>query len=226
MSRPRGGPPVPATLPINCEDPELDVIEQAVDALLNGGVIAYPTDTLYGLGCDATNPRAVARLCAAKGRDPGEPMPIVVHSRRVLRHLVEDLTPSAEAVLNRFWPGALTVVFRRRGEALSAIAPPGTLGVRIPDSPVALMLARGLARPLVSTSANLRAGAPRHTAAEIAQDFAGRIDLILDGGLIESAIPSTVLDLSGERPRVLRQGAVATELLARHVPRLASEETG
>jgi L-threonylcarbamoyladenylate synthase len=196
-----------------------------VDTLLDGGVVAYPTDTLCGLGCDATNPRAVERLCSAKGRDPREPLPVIVNSRKVLRHLVEDLTPEAEAVLNRFWPGALTVVFRRRGAVLSAIPPPQTLGVRIPDSPVALALARGLARPLVATSANPHGVEPLGDAAEIARAFAGRIDLILDGRPIQPARASTVLDLSGDAPRILRPGAISTDLLARYLPGLVREES-
>jgi len=208
------------TLAIDPLTPRPEVIDEAVDTLLDGGVIVYPTDTLYGLGCDATNPRAVERLCSVKGRPPTEPLPIIVHHRKVLTHLVHGTGEPLEALMNRFWPGGLTLILRRRGAVLGAIAPPETLGVRIPDSPVALMLARRLHRPIVSTSANLT-GRPAPVAAEdLDIALAKRIDLVLDAGRLPSGKPSTLLDLSGERPMILREGAISRALLARYLPEI------
>lgn len=214
-------PPRPVhTLAVDPLSPDPALIDQAVDALLDGGVIVYPTDTLYGLGCDATNPRAVARLCEVKGRPLTEPLPIIVHSREVLAHLVHELGETTDMLMNRFWPGGLTLILRRRGAVLSAIAPPGTLGVRIPDSPVALMLARRLHRPLVSTSANLT-GRPAPAAAhELDLELARRIDLVLDAGPLPGGVPSTLLDLSGERAVILREGAVSRAQLIRYLPEI------
>lgn len=209
-------------VPIDPAATPREIIEQAADALLDGGLVVYPTDTLYGLGCDATNPAAVARLCALKGRPPTAPLPVILHQRAALRLLVEAIPPDVDALLNRFWPGALTVVFRRRGAVLSAIAPPGTLGVRIPDAPVALALARALARPIVATSANLHGAPPVATGAEAQAVFGEGVDLILDAGAIPGGTASTILDLSGERPAVLREGAIARALLARYLPGLAA----
>jgi L-threonylcarbamoyladenylate synthase len=204
---------------IGLSDPRSEVIEEAVDILLNGGVIAYPTDTLYGLGCDATNPRAVERLCAIKRRPEGQPLPVIVNRRAALKHLVEGLTPQIERVLARHWPGALTVVFRRRGDALSAVAPGPTLGLRIPDAPVALALARGLCRPIVATSAN-RSGEPPLGPDEIESLLSAEIDLLLDAGPAPGSIASTVLDVSGTKPTILREGAIPVCILARDLPEL------
>lgn len=214
-------PPRPVlTLAVDPLSPDPALIDQAVDALLDGGVIVYPTDTLYGLGCDATNPRAVARLCEVKGRPPTEPLPIIVHSREVLSHLVMGLGEMTDMLMNRFWPGGLTIILRRRGAVLSAIAPPGTLGVRIPDSPVALMLARRLHRPLVSTSANLTGRPAPIDAHGLDLELARRIDLVLDAGPLPGGVPSTLLDLSGERAVILREGAVSRALLIRYLPEI------
>lgn len=209
---------------VDSHEPDPALIEQAADALLDGGIVAYPTDTVYGLGCDATNLDAVSRLGALKQRAASEPFPIIIHTRATLRHLVADLTPEIDVVLRRHWPGGLTVVFQRRGSALSAVSPQGTLGIRIPDSPIALAIARALARPIVATSANLSGCPPLGCASEIAEVFTGRIDLIVEETSPRSdsdhTTPSTVLDLSGETPRILREGTIARADLARYLPTL------
>jgi L-threonylcarbamoyladenylate synthase len=207
-------------LRIDSANPEPDLIERAVDALLDGGLVVFPTDTLYGLGCDATNPRAVARLCEVKGRSPDSPMPVIINHRRLLDQLVEDIPPEIAPLLDRFWPGPLTLVLRRRGEALRAISPTGTLGVRIPDAPVALSLARGLCRPIVATSANRAGQPPCASAQEAAEVFGAEIQVILDAGTIPAGQPSTVLDLSTACPQILREGIIARALLKRYLPEI------
>ncbi|MBN1477793.1 threonylcarbamoyl-AMP synthase [Candidatus Sumerlaeota bacterium] len=207
-------------LRIDSADPDSELIERAVDALLDGGLVVFPTDTLYGLGCDATNPRAVARLCEVKGRSPDAPLPVIINHRRLLAQLVEDIPPEITPLLDRFWPGPLTIVLRRRGEALRAVSPTGTLGVRIPDAPVALRLARGLCRPIVATSANRTGLPPCVTAQEVEELFGAEIQLILDAGPIPGGQPSTVLDLSSDRPQILREGVIARALLRRYLPEI------
>ncbi len=210
------------TLRINGEQPEPHLIDEAVDTLLGGGLVAYPTDTLHGLGCDATNADAVARLCAVKGRSTRAPLPVIINQRAALRHLVTDLAAETEALLDRFWPGALTVIFPCRGRGLSAVAHAGTLGVRIPDAPVALMLARGLCRPIVATSANRGGEPPLASASAIAEVLGDELDLILDTGAALGDTASTVLDLAHSPPRIVREGAVATTQIARYLPELAT----
>lgn len=206
---------------IDAQAPDPGLIAEAADVLLDGGLVAYPTDTLYGLGCDATNPQAVQRLIAAKGRPEGQPLPVIVHSRALLRHLVEPAGPEVDALLDRHWPGALTVVFRRRGEALGAVAAGPTLGLRIPDAPVALALGRALCRPLVATSA-YRSGEPPLEPEAIARTLGDALDVLLDAGPAPGGVASTVLDVSGERPVILREGAIPARVLARHLPELVA----
>lgn len=205
-----------AIIHLDSELPDPKMVEQVVDDLLNGEVIAYPTDTLMGLGCDATNPKAVARLCEIKGRAEGEPLPIIIHSRRMLTHLIQEPPHGAEALLNRHWPGGLTVVFRRRPAVLKAIPPAETLGLRIPDCIIALALARGLARPMVATSANRANQPPLTTAEEIDSEFGAQLAVVIHSDATPSGKPSTVVDLSGEVPKVLREGAIPSQQVLRY----------
>jgi tRNA threonylcarbamoyl adenosine modification protein (Sua5/YciO/YrdC/YwlC family) len=229
LDRPLGGKPAPPRPPavppasparvlgrlrVEPDAPAVEVIEEAIDCLLEGGVIAFPTETVYGLAADATNPAAVERLYELKGRPRGKSVTLMVDSPKLLGHIACNLTVEARRLMEAFWPGPLTIVFQKRGDNFSHVSPEETIGVRLPDHSVPLAIVQALARPLVCTSANL-AGQPEcFTADEVERAFGGRINLILDGGELADNPPSTVIDVTREPYRILRQGAVTREQIA------------
>jgi L-threonylcarbamoyladenylate synthase len=185
-------------------------IERAVELLRAGALVAFPSETVYGLGADATNDIAVARIFAAKGRPSFNPL--ITHyadAEAAARQVA--FTPLAEALAARFWPGPLTLVLRRRaGCAVSLLCSAGldSLGVRVPRHPLTLSLLRALDRPLAGPSANPSGRVSPTTAAHVREGLGDRVALVLDGGPCPVGLESSVLDLTGERPRLLRPGAV------------------
>ena len=199
--------------PVQADMPDVAVIEEAVDVLLHGGVIALPTDTVYGLAADATNPAAVAKLYEIKQRSADKPVAVLIDSTRMFRTLVTELPEGVEALLERHWPGPLTLVARKRKAALQAISRDMSLGLRMPDSVVALGLISMLGRPVAATSANLPGQAPARTAQEIAERFGDQLDLILDAGPAPETGDSTVLTVMETPFRILREGPVTRAIL-------------
>lgn len=188
-------------------------IREAAVLLRAGRLVAFPTETVYGLGADATNGRAVAAIFEAKGRPRFNPLIVHVPDLAAAERLVK-LTPTARRLAERFWPGPLTLVLRRRAEgAVSDLVTAGldSLAVRVPSHPVAQALLRETGRPLAAPSAN-RSGHVSPTRAEhVAVDLGDRVAMILDGGPTEHGLESTVIDATGERPVILRPGAVTAE---------------
>jgi L-threonylcarbamoyladenylate synthase len=182
-------------------------IAAAAAALRRGGVIAYPTETLYGLGALAGDAAAVSRLVAAKGWPEDKPLPLLAADAGQVE-AVALLDPLARRLAAAFWPGPLTLVLPARPGLHPAIAGTGAVGVRVTSHPVAAALARQAGGALVATSANL-AGEPAAARAEdLAPALVARIDLVLDGGPTPGGPPSTVVALQGGRPVLLRAGAV------------------
>jgi L-threonylcarbamoyladenylate synthase len=183
-------------------------INQAISRLLQGAVIAFPTDTLYAIGARARDPSAVRRLYAIKRRPADQPVVLLVADATQVPEWA-IVNPQAEALMNRYWPGALTLVLMRRPGAPIVGAGGSTLAFRAPDHPVALELLRGLTEPIASSSANY-AGAPPPADAAVEAALAQELDLILDGGP-SLGQPSTILDLSGAEARILRQGLIPAD---------------
>jgi len=185
-------------------------IERAAALLRAGELVAFPSETVYGLGADASNDRAVARIFEAKGRPSFNPL--ITHypdAQAAARQVT--FTPLAEALAARFWPGPLTLVLPRRpASAVSLLCSAGldSLGVRVPRHPLTLALLRALDRPLAGPSANPSGRVSPTTAAHVRAGLGDRVALVLDGGPCPVGLESTVLDLSGERPALLRPGAV------------------
>jgi len=203
--------------------PDPDLLRLAATIVRGGGVIVYPTDTVYGIGATATDAAAVERVLAVKGRPSGKPLLVVVHTREAMALVAEKVPPEAEAVMNAFWPGPLTIVVRAREDLPRALTGgTGTVGIRIPSHPVTLRLLEVLGLPLVSTSANRSGSTVAPTVASIEAQLGEEIDLYLDAGLLPPSPPSTVLDLSGDLPRMVREGAVAVARLRAFLPSLAS----
>jgi tRNA threonylcarbamoyl adenosine modification protein (Sua5/YciO/YrdC/YwlC family) len=189
-------------------------IQAAVTVIRAGGRIVLPTDTVYGIGADPFQPAAVQALLDAKGRGRDMPPPVLVADAGALFALTEEVTPEAEALAEAFWPGALTLVMNASPSLRMDLGDRGaTIAVRVPDHPFALDLLR-ITGPLAVSSANL-AGQPAATDIELAIEQLGeRVDLYLDFGPTPGAEPSTIVDLTGSLPRILRLGVLEAEDLA------------
>jgi L-threonylcarbamoyladenylate synthase len=193
---------------VDAAAPSAAAIAEAAAVLGSGGVVAFPTETFYGLGVAALDVAAVRRLFALKGRPESRPVLVLVDDPARIERLAV-VTAKARELIARHWPGALTLVLRARDVvSVELTAGTGTIGVRQPAHPVARALAAALDAPVTAPSANLTGEAPPTTAGEVLSVFDGRIELILDGGPTPGGLPSTVLDVTVDPPRVLREGAV------------------
>ena len=207
-----------------------ETIAAAGAALRAGRLVAFPTETVYGLGADATDDRAVAAVFAAKGRPRFNPLIIHLADTGTARRLVA-FDDRAEELAGRFWPGALSLVLPRRGDCpVSLLASAGleTLAVRVPDHDVARALLAAAGRPIAAPSANRSGAVSPTTAAHVAESLGDAVDIILDGGPCPLGLESTVLGLAGERPVILRPGGVPEEALTAVLGPLdqAAEEDG
>ncbi len=183
---------------------------QAIEALAQGELVAFPTDTVYGLGADAFNDQAVRKLYLAKGRSQEKAIPVLVANLEQFVDVIDRTTLLAMRLVEKFWPGPLTIVLRQASDLADAISAHGTVGVRIPDHPIAQELIRA-AGPLAVTSAN-RSGDPEAcTAEEIETNMGEQVDLIVDGGRTPGGQPSTVVDCTQDPPRILREGPISEE---------------
>jgi L-threonylcarbamoyladenylate synthase len=200
-----------------------------VGRLLRAGeLVAFPTETVYGLGADGTNDDAVARVFAVKARPRLNPLIVHVTDLAAAQRIAR-FDPRAQKLAERFWPGPLTMVLRRREDtALSLLVSAGldTVAVRVPDHPVALALLAAAGRPIAAPSANVSGRVSPTTAAHVAADLDGRVSLILDGGACRVGVESTVVDLSGRAAALLRPGGVAVEDLEAVVGPAAAAGTG
>ena len=197
-------------------------LQAAVALLKNGGVVAVPTDTLYGLAADFTNVSAVRRVIEIKGRPEEMGIPLLLSNASDLSLVARDIPQAAWALARRFWPGALTLVVPR-SPIVSDLVTGGrdTVAVRVPNHPVPIALARGLGRPITGTSANRTGQPPCQTAQEVRLQLGNALDMILEGGDTPQGIQSTIVDLTGPVPRVLRQGAVSFASIHSVCPELA-----
>lgn len=197
---------------INPIHPEPDKIAQAAGVISAGGVMGYPTETIYGLGCDVFNRAAVERIFALKGREPGKSVILIVHSVAQLQALVAEVPVMALTLMKHFWPGPLTLVFSARPDIMPLWpGATGTVAIRIPASAICLALLAQCQVPLVSTSANRSGAAPATTVEQVQATFPDHLDLLIDGGPSPAQIPSTVIDCSTDCLRVIRTGAIPIE---------------
>jgi L-threonylcarbamoyladenylate synthase len=198
-------------LAVDAANPQAAALERAAAVLGGGGLVAFPTETFYGLGAAASDARAVRRIFGVKGRDEAKPLLVLVESI-AMAEAVAEVTERARALMAGHWPGALTLVLRARaGLPPQLTAGTGTIGVRLSPHPVARGLVHALGAPVTAPSANLEGAPPPTTAAAVLDVLAGAIDLVLDGGATAGGPPSTVVDLTSDAVRVLRQGAVTCE---------------
>ena len=195
------------TLPIDAPT----ALEEAARVLRSGGIVAFPTDTVYGLAAVATDAAACAKLWLAKGRPPERAIPLFLPSLDALP-AVAVVNAAGLALARRYWPGPLTIVFAKApGFDSAALAGSQTVAVRVPDHPAVLALVRLVDAPLAVTSANKSGGSNPRTAAEVEAQLGDALDLLLDGGPCADDLPSTIVDVTVDPPVVLRQGALRLE---------------
>jgi len=201
-------------LKVDSQEPEAEKIRIAADFIKKGGLVAFPTETVYGLGADALNPKAVLALFEAKKRPLDNPPIVHVGNPKDVYRLVKEVPPNAERLMKNFWPGPLTLIFKRSNIVPDVtVAGLDTIAVRMPRHNVALALLRESNCPIAAPSANL-AGKPSPTIAKhVLDDLNGRIDAILDAGPTRIGVESTVLDMTVDPPQILRPGGTPYEVL-------------
>lgn len=184
--------------------------EQALQVLRSGGLVAFPTDTVYGVGALAFAADAVARLYWAKERPAERAIPILLGRASDVGTVAEDVSDMATTLARRFWPGPLTLVVRKAPDVPNSVASGPTVGVRVPDHAIALAILQA-AGPMAVTSANVSGQVPARTAREVTAQLDAKVDLVVDGGMTPGGVPSTVLDCTGEVPRILRPGPISMD---------------
>ena len=196
--------------------PELpDEVGQAVRVLSSGGLVAFPTETVYGLGAAADDPAAVNRVFRVKGRPAGHPLIVHVADAAALVALTPEVSEAAARLAEAFWPGPLTLVVRRGAAVLPSVTGgQDTVAVRVPAHPLALSLLGAFGKPIAAPSANRFGGVSPTTAEHVRADLGAAVDLVLDGGACSVGLESTIVDLTGSSPLVLRPGGVSVEALS------------
>ena len=189
-------------------------INQAIAILKRGGVVAFPTDTVYGVGVDPFQPEAVRKLYQIKGRPIDKPIPILIGSVGDVERIAQNLPPSFSPLAEQFWPGGLTLIVEAKALPPEVTAGGDTVGVRMPDHPLALALLQRFGGAIATTSANKSDEPPATSAAEVQSAIGELIDIIVDGGQTATRIASTVLDLSVSPPQIRRSGGISMDQLA------------
>lgn len=208
-------------LKVDPDNPDPEKIERAAQILRSGGLVAFPTETVYGLGADALNAEAVLRLFAAKNRPLDNPPIVHVADISEVYPLVVEVPPKAELLMKQFWPGPLTLVFKHSSKVPNeSVAGLDTVAIRMPKHKVAQALIRQSRRPIAAPSANLSGKPSPTTAQHVYEDLNGRIDAIIDGGATDIGVESSVVDLSSDPPMLLRPGGTPFEALKKVLPQL------
>lgn len=190
-------------------------LTQAAQLLRSGETVAFPTDTVYGLGANAYQDTAVQKIYTAKGRPSDKPLILLIHDKTQLLQFTDTISDAAQRLMDAFWPGPLTLIFPLRDGIVSTEVTRGkaSIGVRMPNHAAALELLRLADVPVAAPSANLSGNPSPVTAEQVAHDLEGRIAAIVDGGPCKIGEASTILDLSTDPPVILRQGAISKEQL-------------
>ena len=200
---------MPQILKINPQQPEDELIHRAVRFLQTGGVVAFPTETFYGLAVDATNSDAIERIFRIKGRTFRNPIALITGSKNDISGLVTEIPDVAQKLMQTFWPGPLTLLFTASPQIRPRLtAGTGRIGIRVSSHPIADCLANRLGGPITATSANLSGAAECTTAAEVLAILGDQVDLVIDGGPVPGGKGSTFLDITMDPPACTREGAI------------------
>ena len=205
---------MPEVLKISPDKPESAQIAKAVNTLETGGVIAYPTETFYGLGVDGRNDKAIEKIFRIKGRNFKNPISVIIGDEKSLVNLVEDIPEISLQLMKYFWPGPLTIVFKASANVSPLLtAGTGKIGIRISSHPVAAALSKAFAHPITATSANVSGATECSSAAEVFHCIGDRIDVVIDGGQTPGKAGSTIIDVTTFPPVILREGIIPAALL-------------
>ena len=196
------------------ENIDLKVIKEAADILKKGGLVAFPTETVYGLGANGLDSHACKKIYEAKGRPSDNPLILHIGARHQLERIVEEIPDEAELIMDAFWPGPITIIFKKKDIVPDSVSGHfGTVAVRFPSNKIAQELINAADIPVAAPSANT-SGKPSPTrASHVLYDMDGRIDMIIDGGAAKFGLESTIIDVSGDVPTILRPGAITLEML-------------
>ena len=200
---------MPKIISLNPSTPQPDVISQAANIIKRGGIVSFPTRYLYGLGTNALNLEAVDRVFAIKQRPSNKPLSVLINHQNDLSLLVRNMPQAALSIMERFWPGDITIVFEANAALpLNLTAGTGKIGVRLPQYPVAVALTNAVKGPITATSANLTGRGGCSRVSDLDPLVANKLDLILDVGQLEGGTGSTVIDVTFDVPKILREGAI------------------
>jgi len=203
-----------------------DQIKKGISSLKRSGIIAYPTDTVYGLGAGIGYPQAIERIYAVKERQLDMPLPLLVSDIYQITTLAKSVPPIARMLIQKYLPGALTIVMPASSSVPDIITAGGkTVAVRIPAHPVPIALIKGLGTPIVGTSANLSGQPSALTAEEVYSQLGDKVDFIVDGGRCLGGKESTIIDISGEKPVILREGAIPSAEIEMFIKKIKQEAT-
>jgi len=195
---------------ISSVKPDPDTIHAVVEVIRNGGVVAFPTSTLYGLGAEADNPQAVERIFDIKGRQYNQPLLVLIGDASWLPGLVHEIPTKAAILMEAFWPGGITIVFNASDRVSGRLTGnTGKLGIRVPKHPVAAAIVIELASPLTGTSANLSGKGGCADISCLEEQVAEQLDGVVDAGPLKGGPGSTVIDVTFDPPRILRQGTIS-----------------
>jgi L-threonylcarbamoyladenylate synthase len=184
-------------------------IEQAAELIRLGQLVAFPTDTLYGVGADVSNPDAIEKLYAAKNRSKDKGIPVLLASKTDISDIAQDIAPSARTLMDRFWPGPLTLILRKRADLAAGLSPNTGIAVRVPGNKVAQNLIRQTGGAIAATSANRSGSKPALTAEEARLALGDSIAAVLDGGPVQLGVASTILDFTCRPPKLVRPGPIS-----------------
>jgi L-threonylcarbamoyladenylate synthase len=195
--------------------PDPQGIKKAAQIILQGGIIAFPTETFYGLAADALNEAALKKIFRVKKREEGKPLLILIAEKSWLKGLVQNVSPLAERLMDRFWPGPLTLVFNASPQLSPLLtADTGKIGVRLSPHPVTQALVQAVGRAITGTSANISGQPGTLTAREVFQSLGEGLDAVLDGGKTAGGPGSTILDVSAPSPQIIREGMISRNELS------------
>jgi L-threonylcarbamoyladenylate synthase len=205
---------MPEIIKIDPLNPEPSLILKAARILRDGGVIAYPTETFYGLGVDASNEKAIERIYTIKGRVVKKPISIIIGSQKDLNRFAVSINRTGKKLMKEFWPGGLTLIFKASGNISEKLtAGTGKIGIRLSSNVIATSLAETLRVAITATSANISGDKEYTSAGEITESLGNRIDAIIDGGKTPGTPGSTIVDVTGDMPVVLREGVVSSSAI-------------
>jgi L-threonylcarbamoyladenylate synthase len=193
-------------------------IARAAELLRAGELVAFPTDTVYGVAAVANQPGAVARLYVAKGRPPEKAIPLLLADVQDLDAVVEQVSDRVRRLVARFWPGGLTLILPKSDAVPAEVSPTPNVAVRLPDLLLTRQIIAAVGTPLAVTSANQSGQPSTRTATGVMAQLSGRIAVVVDGGTCPGGVPSTILDCTTDPPRVLRTGAIPLEILHQVTP--------